>query len=245
MNPFECYTLRKLDKVLQHKWLIENFIPENGTCIAYGPPGSYKSFLALDIGLHITNGLSWHNHKLNKTGIVIYLVGEGIHGIAKRSKAWHSYHKLSDNTAFVTIPFQHIILHSDDNVTYLIKKITELEEKYNTKTVLIIIDTLARAMVGIEENSSKDTSMFIHKFDIIKKAFNCALLYIHHSGKDVTRGMRGSSALLACVDVSISIESTCKHVNVAVVKQKDAEQISSTLIIHKHADSIVLINRHE
>lgn len=245
MNPFESYTLRNLNKIYQHKWLIENLIPENGTCIAYGPPGSYKSFIALDIGLHITNGINWHNNKLNKSGIVIYLVGEGIQGISKRCKAWHSYYKLTDNTAFITIPFQHIIIHTDDNISFLIKKITELEEKYNTKTVLIIIDTLARAMVGIEENSSKDTSIFIHKFDKIKKTFNCALLYIHHCGKDITRGMRGSSALLGCVDVSIAIENTCRHVNIAVVKQKDAEQISSTLIIHKHEESVVLLNRQE
>ena len=241
-NPFESYTLRKLDKVLQHRWLIENFIPEHGTCIAYGPPASFKSFLALDMGLHITNGMNWHDNQLHKPGLVIYLVGEGLHGISKRSKTWHDYHKIPDTSAFITIPFQHLVIHSEENMKYLVSKIQDLETKYNTKTSLIIIDTLARAMVGVEENSTRDTSLFINKFDVVKKKLDCALLYIHHCGKDMTRGMRGSSALLAAVDVAIGIEYNYRHVNIVTIKQKDAEQVSRTLFVHKHADSIVLIS---
>jgi hypothetical protein len=59
---------------------------------------------------------------------------------------------------------------------------------------LIVIDTLARAMQGADENSNLDMGTFVAK---------CA---VHHTGKDAARGARGHNSLLAAVDSEIEVE---------------------------------------
>ena len=56
MNPFESYTLRNLNKIYQHKWLIENLIPENGLDNHSG------------ITIPRNTGTDHWIHKQNKTG---------------------------------------------------------------------------------------------------------------------------------------------------------------------------------
>ena len=241
MNPFETFTLRAVTKKIKQEWLIEGFIPDKSTTVIYGPPASYKTFVALDIGLHITNMKTWHTNQTHKTGIVIYLVGEGVYGLNKRISAWHEYYNLELNTAFITIPFSHVVIHLDETIAFLKETIRNIENKYNSVVKLIIIDTLSRAMIALEENSAKDTAYIMHKLELLKKEFDSGLLIIHHSGKDITKGMRGSSALLAAVDVSIQIDARMNNLKLEIMKIKDGNKKSIVLTTKKFKDSIILV----
>ena len=48
-----------------------------------------------------------------------------------------------------------------------------------------------------------------------------AVIGVHHSGKDINRGMRGSSALLGAVDTSIKVKNTDGLICLKTLKQKD------------------------
>ena len=67
---------------------------------------------------------------------------------------------------------------------------------------MLVIDTLARAMAGSDENSASDVSLVVAKCEAITMAAGAAILLVHHSGKDTSKGARGSTALkqspLAC-----------------------------------------------
>ena len=82
----------------------------------------------------------------------------------------------------------------------------EIEENHKDKIAVIIIDTMARAMVGTDENSAKDMSAFIHQCDHLRERFGCSVIVVHHTGHDGSRG-RGSSARYAAADAEIIINA--------------------------------------
>ena len=85
---------------------------------------------------------------------------------------------------------------------------------------------------GFNENSSEDMGAFITQAGKLQEIFECALMVIHHSGKDVTKGLRGHSSLLGAVDTELEIQRLDSGINSAdssivgnailtVSKQKD------------------------
>jgi RecA-family ATPase len=83
-----------------------------------------------------------------------------------------------------------------------------------------VIDTLARVMAGGDENSTKEMSAFVRNCDLIREATGCTVLLVHHTGKDKTKGSRGSNALLGAVDTELMVEAN----KVWSTKQRDAEK---------------------
>ena len=69
----------------------------------------------------------------------------------------------------------------------------ELPEAYQ-RPALIIVDTLARCMVGGDENSAKDMGLFIAHADALRKETGATVLIIHHTGKNG----RASAAAAPC-----------------------------------------------
>jgi len=155
---------------------------------------------------------------------VLYIAGEGVGGIGKRVKAW-----LENRGSGVTekeLPFYvlptAVDFTSPTDVEKLKATIQQLEDKAGGFS-LIVVDTVARALLGADENSATDVGKFVKTCDVLKQSYNAALLGIHHSGKDGSRGMRGSSALLGAVDTSIQVKKSGAVLTVVTEKQKDAE----------------------
>jgi hypothetical protein len=85
---------------------------------------------------------------------------------------------------------------------------------------------------GFNENSSEDMGAFITQAGKLQELYECALMVIHHSGKDVTKGLRGHSSLLGAVDTELEIQRQDSVINsgdssvignaiLTVSKQKD------------------------
>jgi len=110
-----------------------------------------------------------------------------------------------------------------DDLNALIEVIRER----GLQPAVIFIDTLARAYAGGEENSSAEMMQFVSVMAALQDALDCAVCVVHHSGKDETRGMRGSSALLAAVDAELELtrisddDATEPVCTVKSTKQKD------------------------
>ena len=49
--------------VLVGHWLIKKFLPQEGMAVMFGRPGCGKSFVALDLMLHIAEGTPWRMTK--------------------------------------------------------------------------------------------------------------------------------------------------------------------------------------
>jgi hypothetical protein len=214
------------------RWIIENVLPEKGFAALYGPPGSYKSFVALDIAEAVATGRQWMGNQVTNPGAVLYIAGEGHGGIGARIKACKINHQTQDGAEIYVIRYQLNLRSSADDFNLLMESIDDLIERTGIELRLVQIDTLARAFGGGNENDSQDMGAFIHNAGRLQRKLNCALMVLHHSGKDATKGLRGHSSLLGAVDTQIELTKlvTDDHKEgvagtgiVTISKQKDGQ----------------------
>jgi len=215
------------------EWLIEDIIPKKAFVALYAPPASYKSFIALDMAEAIATGRDWMGKAVKQSGVVLYIAGEGHGGLGARIKACKIKNDSPDGAPLYVIRAQINLRSSQEDFDNLISAINDLLETVGEKLQMIVLDTLMRMSGGgFNENSSEDMGGFITQAGKLQAFYDCALLVIHHSGKDVTKGLRGHSSLLGAVDTELEINRLDSVINtgdpsvkgsgtITVTKQKD------------------------
>jgi RecA-family ATPase len=80
-------------------------------------------------------------------------------------------------------------------------------------------------MAGGNENSPDDMGALVSAADRVRLETGAHVAFIHHSGKDDTKGARGHSLLRAAVDTEVRVEHGEENgtVIVRVTKQRDLE----------------------
>lgn len=220
---FELLDLAQLEHMPTPRWLVHETIAADGLSMIYGAPGSGKSFLALDMALRIALGIDWHGARTRRTG-VLYIAGEGAPGIGKRVTGWRMHHGMAALDApFLLLPAA-VQVTDEAELAMLLRTIDEAKRRAGFAIGLTIVDTVSRAIAGLDENSQEAATMFVRSCDRIRQHSGGALLGVHHSGKDKERGMRGSSVFLGACDASIRVTKDGGLVTLECEKQKDAEQ---------------------
>ena len=206
-------------------WLVQDVIPERSFVALYGPPASFKSFIAMDIAECIASGRPWLGKEINGTGPVLYIAGEGHGGIGARIAAIKQHHNTPDGAQVYVVRSQINLRSSVDDFTNLIVAIDELVQLIGVQLRMIVIDTLARSFGGGNENSSDDMGAFIQATGKIQNRYKCSLMLLHHNGKDTAKGLRGHSSLLGAVDTQMEIMRfpQTREGLILMSKQKDGE----------------------
>jgi hypothetical protein len=205
------------------EWLIQGILPVKAFAALYGPPGSFKSFIALDMAEAIATGRPWMGNQIEKQGAVLYLCGEGFGGMGARIKACQIHHSTPKGAPIYVIRHQLNLRSSTEDFNALMVAIVTLVEKTGHEFQLMVVDTLARAFGGGNENESDAMGAFIATTGKIQEFLGCALMVLHHSGKDLAKGLRGHSSLLGAVDTQLELlrfEDQQKGV-ISLTKQKD------------------------
>lgn len=217
-NPFWPYRRSELAALPTPIWQIEDVLPEHSLAMIWGKPESYKSFLALELALHIATGRAWNGAEV-KQSPVLYLAGEGYRGIRQRVEGWEKVHgPVGDN--FLLVPLMPAF--KDDGAC---AKIAEVVTHF--RPGLIVADTVAHAAVGWDENSATDMGAFMSRMNMLRLHGELTVLMIHHSTK-TDQDERGSGAIRAAVDTSLHCKQEEKrHLTVTMVKQKDADTWTS------------------
>ncbi len=206
-----------LAKLPALRWLVRGVLPAQGLAALYGPPGSGKTFLALDLAVAVAEGVAWFGYRV-KTAPVVYLGLEGEGGLAQRVNAWstHNRRRLPDALRFIVAQPFDLLSPAD---------IAELADAINATCgpgALVIIDTLNRAAATADENDAADMGRVIDGAKRLQVAVLGLVLLVHHAGKDITKGMRGHSSLLAAIDTAIEVSRIGSSREWRVAKAKDA-----------------------
>ena len=174
-------------------WLVENICECETLTMIYGEPSSGKTFFALDLAAHIATGKPWNGHKVSPGG-VLFCAGEGQSGLIRRRCAWETHHSLYFKAHPLYLSSCAIDLAEKGSLDLIRNEISVISASVDLK--LAVIDTLSRHYGG-DENSASEMAKFVGGLDLLRQEFKIAVLLIHHSGKDMSRGARGSSALRA------------------------------------------------
>jgi hypothetical protein len=201
--------------------LIDGLLYLNQVAVLYGPSGSGKTFLSVDLAMTVAskNRTMWNGHEVTP-GDVLYVIAEGATGMSTRVDAWLEHYGDLGNLAW-WLP-EPVNMFDDEWADTLSMAAKRVDAK------LIVIDTLARSIVGAEENSAKDMGLVVDNVHRLREATGACVLLVHHSGKSSTSGARGSSALRAGVDTEIEVEGDIHAMRVKNTKQKHAAEATAT-----------------
>jgi hypothetical protein len=194
-------------------WLVKGVLPATGIAGIYGPSGSGKSFLCLDLAIAIANGKSWFGRRVNAAPVV-YAGLEGEAGFKQRVDAWriHFGQSLPANLHFMLQPFK---LPLEEDV--------EAFANVLPKGCVVFIDTLNRAAPTSDENNSKDMGTLIEAAKRLQALTDGLVVLVHHTGKNASAGLRGHSSLIAALDAAIEVSRDGESRQWSVAKAKDGE----------------------
>ena len=201
-------------------WLIKGFLPQGELCVLFGESGSGKSFVALDIAMHIARGEPWRERR-TKPGRVVYVAAEGGGGFRKRLQAYAAHHGID----LATVPVD--IIHAAPNFLQRADALDVAKAILAGGPVaLIIIDTFAQVTPGANENASEDMGVALAHCRGIHRATGATIMLVHHAGKDTTKGARGWSGLRAAADAEIEVVRGPTGRAIRITKQKDGDDMS-------------------
>lgn len=246
-SKFNLLSFQQVTSLPRTKWLIDGVIPQSSFAVIYGEPAKGKTFVALDMALHVSQGIEWHDCAV-KQGNVLYIAGEGLGGLPRRLRAWQYQNSQGEPITNFWAIASNVNMTNDEDVNHVIAAIKSIGQNFQA----VFIDTVARALLGGDENSSTDMGLFVAACDRIKHETRATVIGIHHSGKDADRGMRGSSALLGAVDSVIQVNQNSERlITLKNEKQKDGEQFKDKTFRQKliatsiTETSLVLVNTEE
>lgn len=181
-------------------WLVPGEIPEFGLTMLVGTSGVGKSFVALDYALNIAQ------HEP-----VVYIAAEGQAGYRKRVAAWCKHYKKTEGKLYFCMGA--VSMFDQNDLQMFLNEIRPLKPK------LVIVDTVARSMIGGDENNTRDMGLFVNACESLQHELTCSVLVIHHVGKNGVE--RGNSSLRAACDTIIRLNKDDDLIVVESDKTKD------------------------
>lgn len=206
------------------EWLVRDFLPQGAYAILFGAPGTFKTFIALDIALSVACGLptepTW---EVSACGPVLFAAGEGREQIRKRIAAWEKthYHGAEVENFVLSDPVPHV-------AEALQPFIEGALHGYPNGYKLVVMDNVSRSMQGLNENAQEHASNFTRLVERLQHSLGATVLTLHHTGHDDKNKdrARGSSVFGADADTVIRVDRQGKGylVSMHMTKQRDAPE---------------------
>jgi RecA-family ATPase len=205
------------------QWLIKGIFARGETSAWIAPPGAMKSALLAEGAICVGAGLDWHGYRNKGAAGVVYFAIERADLVKRRLRAHRQRLGLAGTP--ICLSSDTIDLTHPEAFKKVIDTIRTAKTILGTDIGLVIIDTFAKliAAAGGDENSAKDQGAVFANVQRVKNNTGVHVALIGHTGKDESRGARGSNALLGDVDVMVTIGGE-EIKTAAVTKANDAPE---------------------
>ncbi|MCA3173721.1 MAG: AAA family ATPase, partial [Burkholderiales bacterium] len=158
---------------------------------------------------------------------IVYLAGEGHHGLRGRIAAWKHRHHAGSLSMWLSRD------GCDLNTAEGYLKVVEQVRALGYSPEVIVVDTLHRFLSG-DENSAQDAKTMLDACNRLMSEFGCSVVLVHHTGvsDEAQHRARGSSAWRGALDIEISIVPANESMPMQIVqrKSKDAE-LAQTIFV--------------
>lgn len=217
-EPIALNYFSDLKQATSKPWLVKGVVAR-GECSSWiAPPGYGKSGLLTDIFVHGAGGVDWRGYRTKSQFGGLYFALERSDLVRRRLIA----HRLRDNLPPdlpIAVSGAVIDLMNRSCVEPVLDAIKRAEDHLLTKIGLIGFDTWSKGIAagGGDENQAKDQNIALANLRRILEKVNIHIATIGHTGKDESRGERGSNAKLADVDLLVQI--TGDTIKTATVKK--------------------------
>jgi hypothetical protein len=187
-------------------WVIKNVIARGETSSWIAPPGKGKSALWTDIAVHAAADLNWRGYMTKGSTGVVYFALERADLVRRRLIA----HKLRDGLTRLPIAVvsEVIDLLNKSCVEAILQTVRRAEQRFECEAGLLIFDTFSKGIAagGGDEDKAKDqNAVNANLRRLFDRGLNAHIAGVGHTGKDESKGERGSNARKADVDVQAQL----------------------------------------
>jgi len=200
-------------------WLIKDFIPLASFVLLVGKPGTYKSWLALDLARAVARGEDFAQLKGSAAREVLYIDREnGSNLISHRREVLgiSDTPKLRYWGRWVSLPFPGI-------------GSKELLEYAEEAQPLIVFDSLVRFHKG-NENDNTEMARVMDGFVALARK-GATVVVLHHAGKESEKNFRGASEIEAAPDIACRVDRTSERtIKVRQFKNRLTQERSFELV---------------
>ena len=201
----QAFPFTLLDDVqanLKNRWIVKNMVPRAGLGVIYGDPGAGKTAATVDLMMHVAAGREYRGRRVEQAAVV-YVILEGHHGVTNRVVA------AREHLAVKGAPFAIVPVSADfrdvDNASKAAAVAHELTKAAPTMPVVVCVDTFQAALgAGGSDCDPRDVGALLEAVKAQIVVPGMTALFVHHSGKDKSRGARGWSGLNAALDFELS-----------------------------------------
>ena len=192
-RPRKLFVSRDFKIDAHQAYVIKHLVAPGNVCALLGQPGAGKSTLAPHLAYAVAQGRPVFGLRTT-AGRTLYIAAEDLKGIQKRIGALGARHGHTDDCAVV----ESGNLREPDARVELAATVAEF------KPALIVLDTVAAAFAGMDENTSQDMGAVV---DFARKlaATGAAVLLVHHPAKQGDGSPRGHSVLNGTLDMVLTL----------------------------------------
>jgi hypothetical protein len=212
-------------------WLIKNVMAQDETSSWIAPPGRGKSALLTDIAVHIAASEHWRGYRIkHRCGVVYFALERGV--LVRRRFIAHKRRDELGSLPIVVVSGVIDLLHRSC-VDTIIATISEAEQRFGYEVGLAIFDTYAKGIAagGGDEDKAKDQNIVQANLRrVLDRGLHLHIAGVGHTGKDESKGERGSNARLADVDLQEQISGDL--IKTATIKKAN-DQPEGTLTSFK------------
>jgi AAA domain len=205
------------------RYHIRGLLAEGATSTLYGLPKTNKSTAAVDVCVHLAAGRpDWRGYRIREARGVVYFAFERARQVEKSLEAYEVRDGLKD------LPFavcgRLINMLDPACVDVIVDTIKEAEKRFGIPAGVAVFDTWNKGIAaggGNEDKAEYQNLAAANLRRIIEAIPNLHCMTIGHTGKDVTKGERGSNATQGDRDVGILIEKADSLRKVTVAYAND------------------------
>lgn len=192
LSPSDC------EDMPTRRYVIKGLLAEGDVGTIVGAPGAGKSLLAPYLGYMVARGEPAFERRTRQGG-VFYVAAEDGLGMRARTRALRDEHGEADGFKLVT-GVSDLLAKNSPDLKELLKAVKR------DRPSLIIVDTIAVAFPGLEENDAKSMGQVVHVARRLAQ-WGAAVLLIHHDTKEGSNGLpRGHSILNGALDVNLYLK---------------------------------------
>jgi AAA domain len=201
-------------------WIIKGVIARGETSAWVAPPGAGKSALMAEIAVSCAAQLDWRGYKAKNACGVVILALERADLYKRRLYAYQLRDGLRDLP--IAVAGSVIDLMTPNCVGLIGATIREAGQLLRCPVGLIIVDTYNKAIAagGGDEDKARDQNRVAANLRRVQEQCGVHIALVSHTGKDETRGARGSNAHLGDVDLMVQISGDAVKV-ANIVKGND------------------------
>jgi hypothetical protein len=217
-------------KTALRRWILKGIIARGETSAWVAPPGAGKSALLTEIAIHCAAKIDWRGHRAKEAcGVVVFALER-----ADLFKRRLDYYRQRDGLHGLPIAVADVVIDllNPACVETIVATIRDAERNFGCGVGAMVFDTYNKGIAagGGDEDKARDQNRAATNLRTVHARLenNAHIALVGHTGKDESRGARGSNAHLGDVDVMTQISGDVVKV-AAVVKGNDqAERTLAT-----------------